>query len=185
MGMIIHRPLAAGALALALIAPAACKKSAPDETSQANPAPGVTAVAPITPTPAASEAPVVPADLRADRLGSRDCATVALFYADALLTRQYQQAARAWREDSGVGGDALKKRFDAMQGVKLDIGEAAEEGAAGSLYCTVQVTLRHDSVAQPGTLTLRRVNDVPGATADQLRWHIVQSTLGETGKAAG
>lgn len=182
--MILSRPLTAGAAVLALATLAACEKKPtppePRETAPAASRPVAVASPPASPT----DAPPIPTDLRAARLNSRDCATVALFYSDALFTSQYQQAARAWDKYNGVDGAMLAKRFGNMEGVKLDIGEVAEEGAAGSLYCTVQVTLRHDSTAQPGTLTLRRVNDVPGATIDQLRWQIVQSTLGENGKPA-
>ena len=56
-----------------------------------------------------------------------------------------------------------------------------EEGAAGSIFITVPVTL--DLTLRSGSpyqmtckATLRRVNDVPGATAKQRRWHIRRST---------
>ncbi len=182
--MILSRSLTTGAAALVLLALSGCeRKPAPPEPRETTPAAGQP-VAIASPPASPTDAPPIPTDLRAARLSSRDCATVALFYSDALFTSQYQQAARAWDKDNGVDGAMLARRFGNMEGLKLDIGEVAEEGAAGSLYCTVQVTLRHDNTAQPGTLTLRRVNDVPGATIDQLRWQIVQSTLGENGKPA-
>lgn len=177
--MTLSRPVAIGAFALALIALPACKKqSAPDDGGAA---PGSTSAA----TPLSPPTAIVPTmNLDEGRLESRDCATVATFYGDALRARQYQAAARAWGKDSNVDAPLLERHFDGRTGLKLDIGEVAEEGAAGSLYCTAQVTLRDSGKAQPGTLTLRRVNNVPGATVDQLRWHIVQSTLGEGGKPA-
>ena len=56
------------------------------------------------------------------------------------------------------------------------------EGAAGSIYTTVRVRVdallrsgRHQHFA--GNYVLRRVNDVPGATAQQRRWHIVSAHL--------
>ena len=56
------------------------------------------------------------------------------------------------------------------------------EGAAGSLYATVKVRVdallrsgRHQHFA--GSYTLKRVNDVPGSTAAQRRWHIVDAHL--------
>jgi hypothetical protein len=56
------------------------------------------------------------------------------------------------------------------------------EGAAGSLYATVKVRVdallrsgRHQHFA--GSYTLKRVNDVPGSTAAQRRWHIVDARL--------
>jgi hypothetical protein len=179
MGMTRSRPFAAGAIALALISLAACgKSSTPEQSPSTNPASQAPAATPAT------VAPPAPVNLQENRLNSRDCATVAQFYGDAIRAGQYAPAARAWGQDAGADAAALEKRFSTLRDIKLDIGEAAEEGAAGSLYCTVQVTLRDASQAQPGSLTLRRVNDVPGATADQLRWHIVQSTLGEIAKPA-
>jgi len=51
------------------------------------------------------------------------------------------------------------------------------EGAAGSLYIEVPVQLYGTTnsgkpFGSAGTLTLRRSNDVPGATAEQRSWHI-------------
>ncbi|ODT87963.1 MliC family protein [Phenylobacterium sp. SCN 70-31] len=51
------------------------------------------------------------------------------------------------------------------------------EGAAGSTFVRVPVVLYGRYASGPeyhasGQATLRRVNDVPGATADQLRWRI-------------
>lgn len=68
---------------------------------------------------------------------------------------------------------------------EYEVGDAAVEGAAGSLYATVPVrlALREDmtgeEVSLEGTIVLRRVNDVPGATADQLRWHFESADLAE------
>jgi len=56
------------------------------------------------------------------------------------------------------------------------------EGAAGSTYATVRVHVdallrsgRHQHFT--GSYTLRRVNDVPGSTDAQRRWHIVSAHL--------
>lgn len=51
------------------------------------------------------------------------------------------------------------------------------EGAAGSSYYTSQATITaKDSEGRPvsyeGPIVLKRVNDVPGASPEQLRWHI-------------
>ena len=51
------------------------------------------------------------------------------------------------------------------------------EGAAGSSYYTSEATITaNDKDGRPvryeGPIVLRRVNDVPGASAAQLRWHI-------------
>lgn len=56
------------------------------------------------------------------------------------------------------------------------------EGAAGSSFIDVPVTVRarlKDGTRQrfTGHYTLRRVNDVPGSTQAQRRWHLYSATL--------
>ena len=56
------------------------------------------------------------------------------------------------------------------------------EGAAGSIYASVPVRVRATTTSGEdqrfaGTYELRRVNDVPGATPLQLRWHIHRARL--------
>ena len=57
------------------------------------------------------------------------------------------------------------------------------EGAAGSAYVEISLQLigplkSGREVARPATAVLRRVNDVPGSTAQQRRWRIVRISLG-------
>jgi hypothetical protein len=57
----------------------------------------------------------------------------------------------------------------------LEIGELGEsEGAAGSIYTTVPVVFYGSSFRRPANVILRRVNDVPGSTKAQRRWHITR-----------
>ena len=61
------------------------------------------------------------------------------------------------------------------------------EGAAGSIYVTVPMQLygrlkSGGTFNMVGPVTMRRVNDVPGATPAQLRWHITDSKLKPAGK---
>lgn len=76
--------------------------------------------------------------------------------------------------------------FDAYAPMTLEtfeVGEAAIEGAAGSLYATVPLsaTITQDmtdqSVSLEGAITLRRANDVPGSTPDQRRWRFERAEL--------
>ena len=110
---------------------------------------------------------------------SRDCATVVAAYSKALGAKQYTIAAQAWAEP--MAPDKLALGYQTYGTPALQIGEISEEGAAGSLFCEVTVTLRDgDNPQTPlkqGTITFRRVNDVPGATANQLRWRINNSTF--------
>ena len=75
---------------------------------------------------------------------------------------------RNWRDDSEV---------------HMEIGKPGDmEGAAGSSYVTVPVvfygkTKAAGSFRRGGDVILRRVNDVPGSTEAQRRWHIERIEL--------
>jgi hypothetical protein len=86
------------------------------------------------------------------------------------------EARQLWEEAgkaSEFGADLRRYRF-----YRAEVGAPGQvEGAAGSSY--VVVPIRLDGRLKDGTpfrrraqATLRRVNDVPGSTADQRRWHI-------------
>lgn len=114
-------------------------------------------------------------------LEDRDCGAVAQFYFDAIAQHEFERAALVWN-DPVIDGARLEALFTAYPAPRFIIGEQSEEGAAGSLYCTVTAALGDGDGAQPGEtgeLILHRVNDVPGATPDQLRWTIRSSTFVE------
>jgi hypothetical protein len=144
------------------------------------PQPSETAEAPVPPALPAGELPPQVADFPA--LASKDCAEVAGFYFEALASREYAQAALVW-DDPVIDGARLEAVFGGYREAHVEAAEPAVEGAAGSLYCTVTGTLTDaaDPARPPleGELTLRRVNDVPGATPDQLRWTLRSSTFVE------
>jgi hypothetical protein len=174
----------------ASVALAGCNSGSPA------PAPSATATATATqtqtaPTAADSAAPAaaVPAATPtaettkdAAVLDSRDCRTVAQAYTNAIEHNDYAFAARAWA-DAAVNETRLKAVFGSYAVPHVDIGKVEQEGAAGSSYCTVTGKLTdvaNPNVApQTGEIVLRRVNDVPGATAQQLRWTIQSSTFVE------
>lgn len=122
-----------------------------------------------------------------EAFSSRECTEVAGAYAAAVGEKKFSAAAQAWAEP--IGTDKLALGYEGYGKPTLQIGQAREEGAAGSLFCEVTVTLRDGENPQTplkqGTLTFRRVNDVPGATPEQLRWRIINSTIyeGLTGTA--
>lgn len=115
-------------------------------------------------------------------LDSRDCRTVAQAYVEALVRGDYAFAARVW-DDPVVDGERLKALFAGYRQPTIAIGGVEQEGAAGSLYCTVSGRLTDAAnpakAAQSGELVLRRVNDVPGATPAQLRWRVRSSSFVE------
>ena len=131
-------------------------------------------------------APALPGPGRAPQvadfpgLASRDCPTVVQFYLEALSGREWDKAALVW-DDPVVDGARLEAVFGAYKDLQLEWQEPFVEGAAGSSYCTVSGKLTDAAdpakVMIEGTLLLRRVNDVPGATPDQLRWTLQSSTF--------
>ncbi|MEO6386720.1 MAG: hypothetical protein ABIT16_09510 [Croceibacterium sp.] len=182
--------IGAGALALAL---AACSAPAPgpeasdaQDTSDASAATAAQATPiPAQPTPVASvdnQAPVLVPDSERGAKGARN---VLLTWARALENRNYATAYAQFGQ-SGPNGASLAdytswwKRHYKTITVAVPTGDM--EGGAGSLYYTAPATLTGETVdGKPyrlkGDVILRRVNDVDGATPDQLRWHIMSADL--------
>jgi hypothetical protein len=121
-------------------------------------------------------------------LDSRDCRTVAQAYFDALARGDFAFAARVW-DDPVIDDARLRALFTGYKQPTIAIGGIEQEGAAGSLYCTVSGTLtdagQPAEAARKGEIVLKRVNDVPGATARQLRWTIRSSTFVENIERTG
>jgi hypothetical protein len=132
-----------------------------------------------TPAPAASE-PLNVEDFPA--LASRECVDVVQFYLEAIGGHEWAQAALVWN-DPAVDAARLEAVFGGYLEPQVEWTDPFVEGAAGSLYCSVagKLTDARDPAKPPaeGTLLLRRVNDVPGATPDQLRWTLQSSTFVE------
>ena len=157
------------------IAPA---DQSPSHPTPASPPSSAVGLAP-TPTPQPTQDQAT--------LDSRDCRTVAQAYADAIERHDFDFAARAWN-DPVIDAARLKARFAGFTGPRIEIKKVEEEGAAGSLYCTVTGVLNDtgpNKKTRSGEIVLRRVNDVPGATADQLRWTIRSSTFIEKMERSG
>lgn len=159
---------------------AACNSPEPeDEAVQ----PPEMADAPALPVPTVSLSAEELALLEAD-----DCRTVAEAYLDAILRRDFGFAEEFW-DDPVVDAARLEALFTGYQRPEIEIAEVTEEGAAGTLYCTVTGALADaGDLEQPlreGEIVLTRVNDVPGATAEQLRWRVDSSTFIEPMQRAG
>lgn len=135
------------------------------------------------PQQSAPDFPPPPAQPSAEQmalLDSRDCRMVAQAYLDAIAGSDFDFAARIW-DDPVIDAARLAARFAEYEAPAVEIADIQEEGAAGSLYCTVTGALSDiaDPAHEPqsGELVLRRVNDVPGATEQQLRWTLRSSTF--------
>lgn len=161
------------ALPVALLAMSACSASDGGKA----PAPDATEVA--SPVPATSvTAAAIPGVHRVDALplpGPEDKDPQALlsYWKQAVEARNYVAANAAWQ--SGVKPALIPQ---GPSPAVVTFGEGQQEGAAGSLYLTIPVTVMlSDASGKPipmrGTLTAKRVNDVDGASAEQLSWRIV------------
>lgn len=69
------------------------------------------------------------------------------------------------------------QRFKDYSRLRATLGAAGgQEGAAGSIYVTVPLTISGENngkhVERSADAVLRRVNDVPGSTEAERRWHI-------------
>ena len=97
-------------------------------------------------------------------------------YGALIEQRRMGEAAKLWGDAGAAGQFALQlKRYPEAH---LEIGKPGDmEGAAGSSYVTVPVTFygkdqNNADFRRAADAILRRVNDVPGSTEAQRRWHI-------------
>ena len=152
--------------------------------------------------PAAAEAPLDPPEpgepggLADDRMpvsevpfapeSAQGAANVVQSYFALIEQGRYGEAWRLWSDGgqaSGMSEAQFAAAFDRYREYHARIGAPGEiEGAAGSLYVEVPVqAYGRLSSGEPfnrlGSVALRRVNDVPGSTPEQRRWHIFQSDL--------
>lgn len=163
----------------------AASKAQSDAVAQ--PADGMTA--PTVPPAGQGPAPVVepsvapPLTAEAER-GEKGARNLLIGFARAIELGRYGDA---W----SMLGDADRKRwsqadfarmFADLPSRSVAVPEGVMEGAAGSLYYTAPVVITgSDRDGRPvrfeGEAVLRRVNDVDGASAEQLRWHFERLTL--------
>lgn len=91
-------------------------------------------------------------------------------YGALIEQKRFSEAAGLW-SDAATAAD-FAKQLDRPQ-FHLEIGTLGEtEGAAGSIYTSVPVIFYGEGIRRPANIILRRVNDVPGSTEAQRRWHI-------------
>ena len=107
-------------------------------------------------------------------------------YYQAIDARHYRAAWLCWDRGGAASGKsyaAFAHGFARTRHVRVAAGAPTDgEGAAGSAFVTVPVTVTAtltDGTPQRfrGSYTLRRGNDVPGATAAQRRWHLASAKL--------
>ena len=102
-------------------------------------------------------------------------------YAALLEQGRLADARRLWGEGgagSGLSPQGFEEAFGKYAEIHAEIGAPGSvEGAAGSAYVDIPIRFYGKLKAgrdfsSAGSATLRRVNDVPGSTAEQRRWHI-------------
>ena len=97
-------------------------------------------------------------------------------YGALIEQRRWSESWRLWSDPDAAR--QFDRNWRADRDVHLEIGKPGEpEGAAGSIYVTMPVVfygkdLKGADFRKPANVILRRVNDVPGSTEEQRRWHI-------------
>jgi hypothetical protein len=103
-----------------------------------------------------------------------------------LEQRKFAEARLLWSDGgkaSGLSEAEFVAAYDKYAEIHSEVGAPGQmEGAAGSAYVEIPFRLygklkTGGAFNLVGPVTLRRVNDVPGSTEEQRRWHIYQSGL--------
>lgn len=181
--MMSRTALLAALVALAL---SACSRSdpAPEATDVPSeralsvgtePAPGLVPAmsSPVAPPVQTLAKPAPPS-------ASRDPQVVAQAWADAVERSDWATVRGYWGDygaRSGLNGAQFAAQWGTLARPVVVIGQGSQEGAAGSLYYTAPVTIADGARRISGEVVFRRVNDVDGASPEQLRWHIESTTL--------
>ena len=169
----MRRALSAVAIGLLLLA--GCKGK--DDKAAPPPKP---AAAKTTATPAPTAAAQV------DPKSAQGAAQVLQMYYAYIGDADYEDAWGLWADGgkaSGLAAAAFAQGFDAYESYHATAGPPGRiDGAAGSLFVEIPIELhatRKDGSEQHarGSAVLRRVNDVPGATPEQLLWRIEKIDL--------
>lgn len=115
----------------------------------------------------------------------RDPAKALAYWRAAMEGRDWTAARSVFGEfgaQSGMSIEAFAAAWGKYRIVDVTVGPGEQDAGAGSIYYEAPVTITGLTTTNKpynltGRLTLRRVNDVDGATPEQLRWHIERSTL--------
>jgi hypothetical protein len=157
----------------------ACDAAEPELAT--SPSPAATEVASATtPAPAGEQPPVV-SPIRAE--SPEDA--IRAYYA-AIDAGEFARAYQLWANQGQASGQSFaefREGFADTRSTEVSIsGPVRAEGAAGTIYATVPVEVSavlKDGAGQrfTGKYVLRRANEVPGATEEQLSWHIDSASL--------
>ncbi len=172
------------------LALASCAKPAPEQadtqaaaTSAAQAAAAASAAVPAEASPSAGASPVAdkPAPSAPEQPStSRDPGTVVVAWAKAMTLKQWDAAYLYWGDHgqrSGLTAQQFAAKWGKLANPEFELHPGDREGGAGSLYYTAPIVLIDGKSQKRGEIVMRRVNDVDGASAEQLRWHIESLTV--------
>ena len=96
-------------------------------------------------------------------------------YGALVEDKKFAEAEKLWGNSTAAKKQSAELK--SYSDVHFAVGKPTDmEGAAGSIYITVPAVLYGTrdgkAVSRKGAFILRRVNDVPGSTEAQRRWHI-------------
>ena len=142
----------------------------------------------IAPPATATTDPNLPAPLVPEsEKGEKGARNVLLGFARALENEQFDTAYAllGGPERSGQSQAQFVAQWGDLSDISVAIVGGEMDAGAGSQYYTVQATVTaKDPEGRPirfeGPISLRRVNDVDGATEAQLRWHLESFNVVQT-----
>ncbi|WP_374791630.1 hypothetical protein [Aerosakkonema funiforme] len=121
-----------------------------------------------------------------ETLEQQKAAQVIRHYYDAINRKDYRSAYADWAGEGSASGksfEQFRRGFANTASVKVNIGKPDSiNGAVGSLYVAIPVTVTATNVNGTtqrftGNYTLKRINDVPGSTPEQRRWHLYSARI--------
>lgn len=170
-----------------------CACGRPADTSVANTEHGMAVQPGENAAPLAPPAPGTPGGLLDDRTPLEEpkaaidpksgeaAGQVMQHYGALLEQRRFAEAHKLWGEGgraSNLTERQFAGQFSKYSEIHAQVGKPSDMGAAaGSIYVTVPFQLygrvkSGGQFSRSGSATLRRVNDVPGSSEAQRRWHI-------------
>ena len=179
-----------GAITAAVLAISACNQPGSQPSSNAGQpvnASGIETPPPIPPPGTGPDArtPLGEPKKAIDPKSIEAAGQVVQHYGALIEQKRWSEAAGLW--DNRSAADDFAEALKADRDLHLEIGElGSSEGAAGSIYLVIPVMFYGDdqggtSFRRSAEITLRRVNDVPGSTEAQRRWHIERIDWGAAG----
>lgn len=174
--MTILRKALAAATVFCIGLAAGC--NAPDVSKDAPQEPAAQASG-TQPAPEPTAAPTSDLDFGAlqDR---QDPERLLRYYAAAVRVGDWEDAAKAWSSDALVSAATLRQQYGSGALPNLVIGKGDTESAAGTEFYQAPIVVdfpAETNADRRGTIVLRRADDVPGASEEQLNWRIERSSV--------